>query len=337
MSLEGYTYTELEFDSLDCTNVSNNFSSDDSTRNNPSFYLGKPLDNVEYMKVLEAQIPFSFYLINAYNNTALLTEFYTVSPGVFAARTGTVTLPVGNYNSTTICPALVTALNAASTAAAAAFPGSGAARTYTVTVSSLTGKMTIISTHVTPDNEFRLSPILTYEPNMEYLFNSTCFLGWLGYNISVNSGYGDNESTLTVPYTLEAPYILNLSGPLYIYICSQKIGQLVDMYMPNNGVLNPPGTSSDGPQLCKVPLVTNPGTVTNWQDPCHSLWFPTSNTTFGGEVDFFCTLGTDSPRYPIDFNGLGFSLKLGLLVKDTEHVERPLGGYQNNRVVTRTF
>ena len=328
-----YEYTEFEFDSQDCTAST---SGSTNYRNTPSFLLGKPLDNVAYFKVLEAQIPFSFYLINSRNNTFYLVEYYDVA-GVATLRGAVVvTLPVGNYNSTTIITPLQDALNTAS-AAITTNTGLGATRAYVAAFSSLTGKLTVTTPATAGVNSHFAfsSPPIAGVSSLDA--NTLTPLGWLGMNVGPAYPVNTQTSTLTAPYTFSFPNLLNLSGPFYVYLNSNKIGGLVDLYLPGNGVVNRQGGGSDGPQLAKIPMVSDAFTVTNWIDPCPEKWFPVSNATFAGACDFFCTLGTDSIQYPIDFNGLGFSFKLGILRELPGGAERPGGGVSNDRVVARTW
>ena len=89
MSLDGnnfglngnYDYNEFEIDSFDATQA---FNGTYTIPNWPRILFGKPLDNVVAVKVLEATIPFKYYVINSTNNTFTLEE-----PGPLS---GTVTI-----------------------------------------------------------------------------------------------------------------------------------------------------------------------------------------------------------------------------------------------------
>lgn len=100
-------YLEFEFDSYD---------SDQSVDgaynplNWPLFYLGRPLTNVAAIKILEVQIPFSYYVINAVNNTFVV---YLTWGNYESTNYYTVTIPVGNYTSSSFSAAIATALNTA--------------------------------------------------------------------------------------------------------------------------------------------------------------------------------------------------------------------------------
>lgn len=327
-----FTYKEFEFDSLDCINS----ATSGTPANTPQFLLGKPLDNIAYIKVLEAQIPFSYYLVNDLNNAMYLTEYYDLG-GVSTARgLDSVLLPNGNYTASTMCSALETALNASSVIIAAAAPLTGPSRVYVATFSAITGKISITTpATITINSDFSIVPNVGVTEDSW----TTSFAAYLGFY--AGPGYTNSEqvvfSTATVPYSLTPPNAVNLTGPFYVYLCSNKLGGLVDLFLPANGVLNRTGGGADGPQMAKIPMMSEAFSVSNWIDPCPEKWFPAYDCTLAGQVDFFCTLGLNNTTYPIDFNGLGFSFKLGMLIRNKDYKTTPGGGVGNDRVITRTF
>ena len=84
-------------------------------------------NNYDTIVLVNAAIPKSFYTINTYNNTFILTENSTNI---------TITLPVGNYNSTSLATALGVVMTAATTISA----------TYSVVLNSSTGKFIFSTT-----------------------------------------------------------------------------------------------------------------------------------------------------------------------------------------------
>lgn len=286
-------YTEFEFDSADAQQA---YDQTYSTSNWPLFQLGKPLTNVAAIKVLECQIPFSYYVFNSTNNTFTLEE----SEG---GGDATVTILPGNYDSLSILSALANALTTAS-------PNT---HTYTVTFNNLTQKLTVqnnaggVEVFSLIFNSFQFSPAVS-----------------LGFNIGFN--ISDTSQNLI------APHVVQLTGPNYIYLCSRSLGGLIHLYLPGNGEVNTSGSGADGPQIAKIPITSQPLGVTFWQDPVPLMWFDTGNTTFGGNLDFYCTLGTSDFQHPIDFNGNSFSFKLGILSNVSSHNDWLGGGKQNDRV-----
>lgn len=297
------TYTEFEFDSFDCTT---SYNQNYYTTDWPQFYVGKPLTNVAAIKILEVQIPFTYYVFNSTNNTFTLTEAGGI-PG-----SATVTVPVGNYSSITILSALGTALSSASTAI-------GNSYTYTVSFSATTQLLTITKTGA---GIFTL----TFGAGLSDPGNTNPRL-WLGF-----SG-GANVGTAT---TLVSPSVIQLTGPNYIYINSRAIGSLINVYLPGNGLINPTNAGADGVQIARIPITSQPGGVTFWQDPVPLMWFETGNTTFSGSIDLFCTLGTND-LVPIQFNGGSFVVKMGVLTNTASHNDYLGGGRQNDRAIARTW
>ncbi len=296
-------YTEFEFDSFDSNQA---YDQNYFTTDWPNFFMGKPLNNVAAIKVLEAQIPFTYYVFNSTNNTFTLTE----SDG---GGDTTVTIPVGNYDSTTILTALATALNTAS----------ANSHTYTVTYSASTQLLTVTS-NAGSTNTFTL----TFGTSLNDPGRTNPRL-WLGFSGGAN--------TSSAAQVLIAPSVVQLTGPNYVYLNSRTFGALVHLYLPGNGILNPAGAAADGPQIAKIPITSQPNGITYWQDPNPLMWFDVGNTSFSGNMDFYFTLGTNGIEVPIDFNGAPFSIKLGILTNTSSHNDWLGGGKQNDRTVARTW
>jgi hypothetical protein len=272
MDLKNYEYVEVYLDSLDGIQTEGSYLSTDW----PTFYINRPLLNIVAMKVIQAEVPFSYYVVNNDNNTFILTE------------TGStiVTLPVGNYNSSTLCTALETALTTAST-----FLGS---RTYTVTYSSITQKLTVTASTGT----FTLT------------FGTGTDSGQYNPRLVLGFGPGANSSSGSV---LVAPYTAQISGPNYVYLNCTQIGGITDTYLPQNSVNLQSGQK--GPQIARIPIACNPGDVSYYNDPVPEKWFSMENLRQIQNLDLYFTLGNQGPR--LRFNGQNFSVKIGmLLLKD---------------------
>ena len=308
-------YTEFELDSFDCNESKNEQF---YTTDWPNFYVGKPLNNVAAIKILEAQIPFTFYTINSSNCT------FTLSEGGVANGATTVTLVQGNFNYSTLIPMLESALNAASVII-------GNSWNYSVFYNQAQLNLTVHTVNAASANNSFFAFTFGQGLNDNGQTNARLALGFSG---------GFSASNI-IPHSmvgvmnLTGQNAIQLSGPNYIYICSTALGSVVHLYLPGNGLLNPPGRGADGPQIAKLPMVVNPGQVVNWLDPNPLMWFDVGNTQFNGNIDFYCTLGVGSEQIPIEFNGVGFSLKLGVLTNQSSHNDYLGGGRQNNRVINR--
>lgn len=233
-------YFEFEFDSFDAITTPDSAA---ATTDWPLFTLGRPMTNIAAIKILECQIPFSYYIFNSKNNTFTLTE----SAGGGAT---TVTLPAGNYSTLTMITALETALDAAS----------ANSLTYTVTFAGLstspnTGKFTVTN-NGGGVSTFTLTFGVAGDGRNT---NPSLFLGFAsGANISDTS------------QTLEAPFVASITGPNYVYVNSNTLGQQCNLYLPT-GALNL-GKGNLGPQMAKIPITTQPGGVNYWQDPNPLMW-----------------------------------------------------------------
>lgn len=297
-----YDYYEIYLDSYDAnsTNDASYYYADW-----PLFQLVTPIPNLAAIKVLEVQIPFSWYVFHSKNNTFLLTE---------GGSTSTVTIPVGNYNSTTMSTALGVALTSAS-------PN---AYTYNVTFSGQnstpsTSKFTITSS---AGSAFTL----TFGVDGDDLGNTNPRL-WLGFteyqNISSGSG------------VLVAPNAANIAGPNYLYINSRALGTLLKSVLPKGAEAL--GAGSIGPQIAKIPISVQPGGVIYWSDPDPEKWFSLENLALITQFDLYLTVGNNDNPTVTSLNGLNFSIKLGILQNRTifGNVDAPAQGYPQATVMSR--
>lgn len=300
-------YYEFQLDSFDFSQAANNSVAPTDW---PLFKIGgkNPLENIAAIKILEVQIPFSWYVFNTSNNTFLLTETGQ-SPVV-------VTLPVGNYNATQMTVNLQMALTAASLSTL----------TYTVTYDSTLQKFSFYNNSVST-----LPFSLTFgDSNDSGNTNPRNLIGFPAGE-TVSSGFlvsGTPRGNFIV-----APNAMSVTGANYIYLNSLKIGNLTDMYLPR-GAVNLGGGNA-GPQMAKIPVNVQPGGVIFWNDPCPEHWFSLQNLTSLTEIDFFISLGNTSGQFPLKLNGQSFSLKLGMMLTDFSHNAYSSGPGINDHVRTR--
>lgn len=303
-------YFEMSFDSLDTTKAAVLTT---ASTDWPLFNLGRPLVNIAGIKITQVEIPFSWYVFNSKNNKFLLSVAAICTNAV-------VTIPVGNYNATTIITALEAALDTA--LHSQGYVGSLA---WTVTFSGAssvpnTGKFT-----------FSLDSIISTATS--FTFGDSTDTGntnprlWLGFNAGVNqfsyvSGTG---------MVLEAPNANLVSGPNYLYLNSRKIGQLCNMFLPT-GARNL-GSGNNGPQMCKIPVNVQANGIIYWQDPDPEKYFDLEDLFNLVDLDFYFTLGNTSNV--VEFNGLSFSIKM--VVIQNKKISSNLVGGNNmqNRVMTR--
>lgn len=304
-------YYEYALDSADA--LSSN-SASATNLNWPLFVIpnNRTLINVAAIKIIEVQIPFTYYVISQYNNTFQLKQG---GLGPF-----TVTLPPGNYsvlepfnttstNNTNIQYALASALNSVAPFGVQ----------YTSTYDFNTQKLYV---YTTPPTQFAL--IFGNEVTDPGNSNPRVYLG---FNPGTNSSNGSGQ--------LIAPNAQQISGDNYIYVNSSFFGGQVNMFLPD-GAVNLNGGAA-GPQVAKVPVTVNSGGIIEWQDPDTQKWFDLENQNNVSQFDFFLTLGNKTAQYPLDLNGQSFSLKLGMLVNKMVHNDVLGGGVHNDRVFQRSY
>ncbi len=408
-------YNEFVFDSA----LAKSGSGGAAVSDWPIFFPGKPINNVAALKILEVQIPFSYYVFNETNNQFFLQE----SPTSFAS-TLTVTIPPGNYTADNFMVVLGNAMTNASA------NSGGSNVIYTASFDFPSSKITIITLNTTPGYSFRLymkDPAVAQEPsnlqpgpfigfNDGKLYTSSTtsyattvtalgttvltaassryqvFIGTLTqtvtlpvlatlvpgdtfyfYNTSADTVFVQNSAAVPVyaqvtatyvtysvsgagtqwvvgnvaDYTggaipaeaqsnLQAENVMKLSGPNYLYLCSTALGPLVKLFLPNES-LNGYPLGSTGPEVSKIPIEVNSGNMIYWQDPDSGKWFDMDNMQSFPKIDFYCSFGTNNETGPINFNGQGFSIKMGVLLADANVSTMVGGGAGNNRVATRSW
>jgi hypothetical protein len=102
--------------------------------------------------------------------------------------------------------------------------------------------------------------------------------------------------------------IAQISGPFYLYINSAAIGSLINFNLPDNS-----GTGGIGPEICRVPINVQYGSVIFYNDPDPQKYFDFFSGIQFDTFDFYLTLGSDQYQKPLDLKGSPWSLKLGIL------------------------
>lgn len=276
-------YNEWEVDSTDRTT---------GTLNHPRFILDNEWKDVVGFKVLEVEIPFSYYVVNSVNGTLTLTE------PTGAATPLTITMTPGNYTASSLAQALETALNSA--------PGS--IGTYNVTFSSTTSKFTVTSS---VSEAF----VLTFGTTGD--FGVTNPRLWLGMAAGAN--------TATSSGLLVAPNVAMISGPNYLYLCSSQLGIL------NNETLRRGSYPQSGPIIAKIPVNTNAGGIILWTDPDPSKYFEVDSGTISN-IDLYLAYGGQGTTLTeVDLNGTSFSAKIAFITTETQTAKRSGGNLMSGR------
>lgn len=218
-------YLEFSLDSFDADASGDGIA---LTSDWPVFWLGRPLNDIAAIKILECQVPFSYYVFNSSNNTFFLHEL-TIGGTAYP-----VTIAPGNYGISDFETAMGAALTAASHNAI----------TYVVTYNTLTYKFTYTSQ---PSGSIQWYIVMgtAGDHGNTSIRNEIGLFG--GVNASTSSG------------VLVSPYAAQLEGANYLYLNSMEFGSLVGMYLPQGATSIGKGTT--GPQVCKVVVNSVPGGV----------------------------------------------------------------------------
>lgn len=208
-----FAYYEYEFDSSDAYQP---FSSGELSTDWPKFNFIRTLKNIAAVKILEAQIPFTWYVFNDKNNQFWLQE--NLNPPVL------VTIPVGNYNTTNLTAQLKTSLDS-----------SAGVFTYTVNFLGVTptgptlNKFSFTNSDASLGGYFKFifGPEIATGAEIKY---------YLGMNETNTSSLGTGAAFTNL---LLSPNVVNITGPNYVYINSNEIGSLTSLFIPDG--LGPKG------------------------------------------------------------------------------------------------
>lgn len=302
-------YFEFQLDGLDASGAYNaGYASTDW----PQFLLGgkMPLSDVAAIKIIEAQIPFSWYVFNAQNTQPNVNNTHWIVTESSGATYAPL-IPVGNYNGgTAFAAVLQTALNTA-------------AGTNKWAVSYLPNLQKL---------EFTRTDVFPPPGPWSFSFGAPTNSG--NFNPRLYMGFPGGTTTSTgLNLTMTSPNAVLISGPNYVYVNSAQFGQLANLYLPI-GAKNLGGGNA-GPQMAKIPVSVTSGNVIFWQDPDPQKWFDTENLPLLNSIDFYLTLGNTTTQVPLQLNGLSFSIKLAILTNVYNHNDIGGGVQHNDRIIKR--
>ena len=210
----------------------------------------------------------------------------------------TITIPTGTYTG----PQLATQLTTLMSAVTAGF---------TVTWSSQTLKFTFTYPLSSTWTLFFATRNTAYSP-----------LGFVPGTIYSNSG---------VSSTIVSAIIAQVAGPYYIYVNSNKLGSLVNFNLADQSI-----TSGIGPEICRIPVNVQFGSVIFYSDPTPTYLFDFFTNIQFDSFDFYLTLGSDQYQKPLDLKGSPWSLKLAVLTyrkASTDLYQKPMQVKSQGRTV----
>jgi len=287
---DNYYYYEYVFDSSDTFNP---FVASSLKTDWPLFVFGRPVSDIAAVKVLEVQIPFSWYVFND-----KISNFLLIENGGVPVK---VTIAPGNYNINSFMAQLKIALEAVSTF------------TYTISYSGSSATLPELGKIMITNND----------PGAAASFSFRMTNDDLPYYIKMyppDSQTGmpvDTPSTIGPSPSLLAPYVANVTGPNYLYVNSNTFGPQVYFYLP----VGPTTSGNLGPEIAKIPVNTGPGGVIFWNDPDPEKWFDVGGLQTLTSLDLYLGLGKSIAQDPLELNGQAFSIKLGVLIQKRTHNE----------------
>lgn len=306
-----YEYHEFYLDSKDAsTSVDSNVSS----LNLPLFQLTQPLRDVVSFKVLEAQIPLSYCITKGISFKINYYNTFAVGSNPVIGATKIVDLPSdGNPTGAQIANYITGKLGDPTALGATGWTHSPSNTTvvcsFVPAASSATG-MPYFSFVVSAENN---QTVGFSQQDFSITIETQGARDVLGFPIGTTNcnGFGVYDFPNISGKYIWSPQPTLITGAPYVYITSNAIGNLCKTYLPLGATLLGGGVSS--PQLAKIP-VSNvvQGQWLVWQDS-NPAWFDVDNIATLSQLDLFVQLGNYGGY--IDFQGLSFSLKLGVLVK----------------------
>lgn len=347
---DDFEYHEIIIDSRDALSQ---YSPNYTSLNWPKIFLGKELERVAAVKVLQVIIPKTYYPINSTNNRM---DFWSWLSPTWTNRSGGAgyAFNPGYYSVSSLTTEFKRVLDLVWNP-----------WIFTPTYSNIKQKWTSIPTNLSPSFTrwlmmgFRVSSTTAdvsaqsfEEVNNNARTNPRKILGYEGgagsqgpvANTVAPWIRGPNFSSVGVGAKSfgEAPFVTQLE-PTSIYLNSKTLGSMINnIHLNGAGHLVTPGTGADEEQVCSIPV---PSSITRgeniiYSDPDPQKWFRFGgNLSFPTTFDFYLTSGVNIE--PLDLNGSSFVIKLGVLTNKREF-ERTFptstnGGYSRvrNLIVTK--
>jgi hypothetical protein len=316
---DDYEYHEIIVDSRDALSQ---FSPSHTSLNWPKIVLGKPLERVAAVKVLQVVVPNTYYPINSTNNVFGYYSWFSGDPIRWTNR-GPITIPPGRYTKSELVPVIQSLLGSTPTSWTISDLPTQTKTLYLnngTTAANRTYMFTFTNTSQTDaevNNSARTNPrkVLGWEGGAGRATGASLTPGTSGISVSKGPNVFGNINEVKSATT---PFVDEINGPPYLYLNSTIIGSMVNVYLDGNGHMVPPNTGADEEQICSIPVPTTArGENIIYTDPDPQKWFRFGgNLNFPTTFDFFLTSGVNNT--PLDLNGQSFVVKLGVLTNKRE-------------------
>lgn len=286
-----------------------------SSLDTPTFSMGRNIQNVVGFKIIESNIPSSYFVINDEKQGNGLPNnyinFLDLSGEIF---TGPIVIPVKNYTGPELASTIATLMNASF--------GAG-----------LFGPLTTTCTYEPNGSKFTIA-IHSQDPtisvvNLEMLFASNDLPTILGFSTPDKLGPQSYTVSSNQDWVFVSSSTALVTGPNYFQINSLKLANVLNNYTPEG----PLGTiGQTDPTICQVPIYMAYGGLNQWQSTQPDT-FDTQNLFQLETFDLYLTLGTS--KIPLKLNGLSWQCKVRVFIETNTVGQSLAGNVEQGRVVKR--
>lgn len=119
---------------------------------------------------------------------------------------------------------------------------------------------------------------------------------------------GTTTSATGAGSSITSTVIANLTGPYYLYLNSRILGPLINFNLSDGNA-----AAAGGPQIARIPITVNKGSIIFYQDPNPDFFFDFFMKNAFETFDLYLSLGSDQDQTPLDMKGAPWSVKIGLL------------------------
>lgn len=269
------------------------------TNNKPSFTLSPSIPNILGAKLMSAQIPFTYYVINESNNVF----YYEDTHADASVHYHRITLTPGHYNAEELAANLQNRLRASTIRL-------GILVTYDHSLNKL-----VIQDPTLEAGQSRPFALIFRDDPFD---PSHTFDHHLGPYLGFNSGRTPSEDLGSEGSRLIAPNALLITGPNYLYITTSFAGRLSNSIRVNSSIRN------ERPIFAKIPVTVNPGGIILFHDTSPTFYFDMALDQIS-HIELSLIFGDSGAE--VDLNGAPWSVVFEFLTqRDTAVPRQALNG-----------